>query len=76
MRFDTRDLALPANHYPVHFCGVVSWTCRHCGTPNRKRVRATTWKARCTNRLCKRMMMFRAIQEDVTRGWKARRPGT
>ena len=72
VQFDSLDLALPANHYRVHFCGVVYWTCLHCGTPNRRRVRVSTWKAQCTNRLCKRMMMFSAIQEDVPLGWNAR----
>ncbi len=56
---------LLATHFPLHICGTVSWTCRHCGTPNRHRVRATSWHVCCTNRLCQRWTLLTAIQEDV-----------
>jgi len=51
--------------------GTVYWTCRHCGSQNRRQVRATTWKAQCSNRECKRMTMFSAVHEDVPRGRNA-----
>ena len=62
----------PANLLTLYICGSVSWVCRHCGTWNRRRVRATDWEVRCTNNRCKRWTMLTAIQQDVPRGWRSR----
>jgi len=48
-------------------CGMVYWVCRHCDTLNRDRVRYDTSRVRCSNRLCKRWAIIKAIQEDVPR---------
>jgi hypothetical protein len=74
MALSPSNLNLPATIHPVRFCGMAYWTCRHCDALNRDRVRYGTWKVRCSNRECNRMMMFRAIQQDVPLGWHARRP--
>ena len=66
------DLSVRANYLALHICGMVSWTCRHCGAWNRRRVRSTTFHARCSNRLCKRWTLFTAFQEDVPIGWSPR----
>jgi len=66
--FPAGDPGLPANIHPIRFCGMIYWDCRHCGAPNRRRIRYTTWKVQCSNRLCKRWMMFSVIEEDVARG--------
>jgi len=59
---------LRANRSPLHITGMVTWECRHCGTWNQHRVRASSWRARCGNRLCKRWTLLMAIQQDVPVG--------
>ena len=52
----------------VFFCGTVAWMCRHCGSFNKRRVRGGTWKLRCSNRLCNRLMVFAAVEGNVPHG--------
>ena len=64
--FTTGPPILPAMITEIRICGVINWTCRHCGWVNHERVNWRTQTFKCSNHDCNRMML--PVQHDVLRG--------
>ena len=57
----------------MHIIGRVVWQCGYCGSINSRYVRACTWKVKCPNRNCRRVMTW--AMHPVPSGYASRAPG-